>query len=47
MDTNQSGDVYQNDTVGLDRVEDQRDSICSEEVQPNWLSEQGDRRTRG
>jgi hypothetical protein len=42
MDSNQSGDVYQKDTVGPERLEDWRDTICSEEVQADWLSEQGD-----
>jgi len=46
IDTNQSGYVYQKDTVGLERLEDWRDSICWEEVQANWLAEQGDRRAR-
>jgi hypothetical protein len=39
IDTNQSGDVYQKDTVGPERLEDQKDTICSEEVQADWLSE--------
>ena len=41
MDTNQSGDVYQNDIVGLERLEDWKDTICSEGVQADWISEQG------
>jgi len=47
MDTNQSGDVYQKDTVGPERLEDSKDTVCSEEVQADWLSEQGDWKTRG
>jgi len=47
MDTNQSGDVYQEDTVGLERLEDWKDTICSEEVQADWLSGQGDWGTKG
>jgi len=47
MDTNQSGDVYQKDTVGPEKLEDRMDTICSEEVQVNWLSEHGDWRMRG
>jgi len=41
MDTNQSGDVYQKDTVGPESLEDWKDTICSEEVQGDWLTEQG------
>ena len=36
MDTNQSGDVYQKDTVGLDWLEDWQDTISSEEVWAAW-----------
>jgi len=41
MDTNQSGDVYGKDTVCPERLEDGRGTIRSEEVQADWLSEQG------
>jgi hypothetical protein len=48
MDTNQSGDTYQkDDTVGPKRLEDWKDTICSDEVQADWLSEHGDWGTRG
>jgi len=47
MDNNQSGDVYQKDTVAPERLEDWKDTICSEEVKVDWLSEEGDWRTRG
>ena len=47
MDTNRSGDIYQKDTVGPKRLEDWKDSICSEEVEADWLSEQGDWGTMG
>jgi len=40
MGTNQSGHVYQKETVGPERLEDCKDTICSREVQANWLSEQ-------
>jgi len=40
IDTNQSGDVYQKDTVGPERLEDWKDTICSEEVKADWSSEQ-------
>jgi len=40
MDTNQSGDVYQKETVDQAKLEDLKDIICSEEVQANWLSPQ-------
>jgi len=42
MDTNQSGHVYQKVTVGLEKLEDWKDSIYSDEVQADWLSEHGD-----
>jgi len=41
MDLNQSGAVYQNDTVRPEGLEDWKDNICTEEVQADWLSEQG------
>jgi len=41
MDTNQSRDVYQKDTVSPDRLEDWKDTICSEEVQADWFPKQG------
>jgi len=47
MDTNQPGDIYQKNTVGLKRLEELKDTICSEEVQANWISEQGDWGMRG
>jgi hypothetical protein len=47
MDTNQSGDIYQKDTDGPKRLEDWKDTICSEEVQADWLLEQGDWGTKG
>jgi len=47
MDTNQPGDIYRKDTVGPKRLKDCKDTICSEEVQADWLSEQGDWGTRG
>ena len=47
MDTNQSGDVYQQDTVCPERLEDWTGTIRSEEVQADWLSEQGDWGMRG
>ena len=37
MDTNQSGDVYQKDTVGLEKLEDWKDTIRSEEIQADLL----------
>ena len=40
IDTNNSGDVYQKDTVGPERLEDWKDTICSKEVQADWLSHQ-------
>jgi hypothetical protein len=42
MDINQSGDVYLKDTVGPERLEDWKDSICTEGVKADWISEQGD-----
>jgi hypothetical protein len=45
MVTNQSGDVYQKDPVGPERLEDWKYTICSEEVQVDWLTEPGDRGT--
>ena len=42
MDTNQSGDVYQKVTVGPERQEDWKGTICSENVQADWLSRQVD-----
>jgi len=47
MDTNQSGHVYQKDTVGLERLEDWNDTTCSEEVQADWISGQRDWGTKG
>jgi hypothetical protein len=44
MDTNQSGDVYPNNTVGPDALKDCSKTICSEEVQGGRLSEQLDRK---
>jgi len=38
-DTNQPADGYHKDTVGPERLEDWQDTICSEEVQADWLSE--------
>jgi len=42
MDTNQSGDLYQKHNVGLEKLEDWKDTIFSEEVQVDLLSKQGD-----
>jgi hypothetical protein len=47
MDPNKSGDVSQKDTVGPERLEDWKDTICTEEVQADWVSEQWDWGTRG
>jgi len=47
MDTNQSGDVYQKDTVCPEGLEDWRDTICLEEVQADWLPEHRDWRAKG
>jgi len=33
MEAYHSGDVYKQDTVGLERLEDRKDTICLEEVQ--------------
>jgi len=41
MDPNHSRDEYQKDTVGAETLEDSKDTICSEEVQADLLSEQG------
>lgn len=46
MDYNQSGNKHHQDTVGAERLEDWRDTICLEKVQADWLLEQGYRRTR-
>jgi len=42
MDTSQSGDIYQKNTVGPERLEDWKDTLSSEDVQADWLSELGD-----
>jgi hypothetical protein len=42
MDTNQSGNVYEKDTVGPERLEDRMETICLEEVQADRFSEQRD-----
>jgi len=47
MDTNQFGDVYQMDTPSPKKLADMQDTICSEEVQADWVSEQGDWKMRG
>jgi len=47
MDTNQSGDLYQKDTVGPEWLEDWKDTICSEEVQADPLSKNRDSRMWG
>jgi len=47
MDTNQSRDVYQKDTIGTETLEECKNTICSEEVQADWLSEYGDWKMRG
>jgi hypothetical protein len=47
MDTNQSGDVCHKDTVCPKRLEDWKNTILSEDVQADWLSEQSDWRMKG
>jgi hypothetical protein len=47
MDANQSGDVSKIETVGLERLEDWKNNICSEEVQADCTAEEGDWRTKG
>jgi len=47
MNTHQPGDVYRNDTVHLERLENSRDTICSEEVQADRLSWEGEWRKSG
>jgi len=45
MEANQSGTLHQEDTIGPERLEDWKNNTCSEEIQADWLSEQGDCRT--
>jgi hypothetical protein len=42
MDTNQSGDLYQKDTVCPETVENWKNTIYSYDVQADGLSEQED-----
>jgi len=47
MDTNQSGDQYHKDTVGVERLQDRGDTICSEEVRPTGYQSKGIGGTKG
>jgi hypothetical protein len=47
INTNQSGNVYRKNTVGPERLEDLKNTICSDKVQTDWLSWQGDWGTKG
>jgi len=47
MDTNRSGNVYQKYTVDPERLEDWKDTICSEEVQADSFPEKLDWKMRG
>ena len=47
MDANQSGDLYQKDTVGPEWLEDLKDTNWLDKVHANWLSNNEDWRMRG
>jgi hypothetical protein len=42
IDSNLAGDENWNNSVGLERLQDQWDTICSENVQATRVSEEGD-----
>ena len=47
MDTNQSGVVYHNATVGWERLEEWNNTICLGEDQAVWLTKQPDQGPKG